>query len=332
VSIAKSLYELNVPESIIINSYIGLPFLAELKDINLGPIVDIDGSFVKSENVSLNDYKNPVLRWQSENILANISTEEFLLKRVSGETEGIFRTYNIDVKSDAFEEGYFVINRPFEEVHFVGDSVPRKSDNVPYLIVEPGEELSFEFYYLSSEETRFFVSPRLSNIILEEDIDESCNNNLICEPGEDYKTCRSDCKPVALGVIYIILAVFIILIIYTLLQMWYKVHYENYLFGGDRKQLFNILMYITNARSRSIRDRKISQELKKQGWSVEKVNYVMKKSRGDRTGLYEIIPVEKIKIYFRNHFAKKKIATNTGQQSGRNINKYAFRRSSGVRE
>jgi hypothetical protein len=114
--------------------------------------------------------------------------------------------------------------------------------------------------------------------------------------------------------------------------MWYKVHYENYLFGGDRKQLFNILMYITNARSRSIRDRKISQELKKQGWSVEKVNYVMKKSRGDRTGLYEIIPVEKIKIYFRNHFAKKKIATNTGQQSGRNINKYAFRRSSGVRE
>ena len=103
----RSVYELDVPESIIINSYTGLPFLAELKDINLEPIVDIDGSFVKSENVSLNDYKNPVLRWQSENILANISTEEFSLKRTSGETEGIFRTYNIDVKSFSYPFGQF---------------------------------------------------------------------------------------------------------------------------------------------------------------------------------------------------------------------------------
>ena len=89
-------------------------------------------------------------------------------------------------------------------------------------------------------------------------------------------------------------------------------------------------MYITNARTRNIGDREISRELKKKGWSREKVRYVMKKSMGKRTGLFEIIPIEKVRTYFRNRSAKKKIVTNSEQQSERNINKYAFRRSSGI--
>ena len=330
IDIAKNVFSLDVPEGIIIESSIRPSFFTELEDINLQPVVNIAGGSV-DEDLKL--YREPVLRWQSKNILVNVSTKEFLIGKGSGNVEGIFRTYDIDLLSNADEDSYLIINKPFEEIYFRGDSGAKKSGDVTYLILKPGEELSLEFYYsTSSEETSFFVSPKLSSIVIEELIDESCNSNFICEDGENYKNCRSDCKPVFLSFVYITLALLIVLIVYTLLQIWYKVHYENYLFGGDRKQLFNILMYINNARARNIGDDKISRELKKQGWSGERVNYVMKKSRGGRTGLYEIIPVERVMNYFRSLSAKKKIVTNTGQQSGRNINKYAFRRSSGVKK
>jgi hypothetical protein len=328
INIAQVVYSLDVPQDILINSDIGFSFLTEPKDINLEEVLNVAGG---SSGDDLDLYRDPVLRWQSENIILDVSTDEFLLINTSGKTKRIFRTYSINVKSNTSDESYFFINRPFVELKFnPADVDAKKSGDITYLILEPGEELSFEFSYSSPEETRFFASPRLSYLVIEADIDESCNSNFVCEEGEDYKTCRTDCKPTNLVIIYTILIILFILFIYTLLQLWYSVHYENYLFDGDRKQLFNILMYITNARTRNIGDREISRELKKKGWSREKVRYVMKKSMGKRTGLFEIIPIEKVRTYFRNRSAKKKIVTNSEQQSERNINKYAFRRSSGI--
>ena len=100
--------------------------------------------------------------------------------------------------------------------------------------------------------------------------------------------------------------------------------------------MYNLLMYVTNARVREMKDSRISAELRSKGWSSERVNYIIKKSRGSRTGLYEIIPFEKILAYFRNRKAKKQIGkvvnvapnivTNNQQQIKRNINKYRSQR------
>ena len=76
-------------------------------------------------------------------------------------------------------------------------------------------------------------------------------------------------------------------------------------------------MYVTNARARGMDDKKIREELKKKKWSSERINYVLRKSRGKSTGLFEIIPIEKISAYFRNKKAKKN-TTSFGQQNRSN--------------
>jgi hypothetical protein len=94
--------------------------------------------------------------------------------------------------------------------------------------------------------------------------------------------------------------------------------------------MYNLLMYVTNARARGMGDDRIAAELRKQGWSSERVAYIIKKSRGQRTGLYEIIPFGKVSAFFRNRKAAKveaaKVATGAQQQRGRNINKSGFQR------
>jgi len=245
----------------------------------------------------------------------------------SNEQSDIFRTYSFDVKMKDNREAYFVINKPFSELYFKESVGARKAGNATVIILPAGSDTSFEFYYESAEPTTFFVSPKLSFIVIKEDIDISCNYNFVCEEeyGEDSNTCRSDCKPIKGAIVYMILSLLFVFVFYIVLQVWYKHRYENYLFK-DKRQLYNLLMYVTNARARGMKDDRISAELRSQGWSSERVNYIIKKSTGQRTGLYEIIPFGKVAAYFRNRAAKKKFATGAQQQMRRNINKSGFPR------
>jgi len=93
-------------------------------------------------------------------------------------------------------------------------------------------------------------------------------------------------------------------LLYILLAWWYERNYENHLFK-DRRQLYNLLMFVTNARSNNIGERKIVAALKKQGWSKERIAYVLRKSLGKRTGLPQIFLVTWIVLYFRKRKARK---------------------------
>jgi len=272
------------------------------------------------------DYVNPILNWQGENVDASFKSNKFSVVSSNGEREDVFRTYSFDVNMKDSREAYFVINRPFSELYFKEDVGARKAgDDASVIILSAGSDTSFEFYYESGESTTFFVSPSLSSIVIEADIDTSCNYNLVCESeyGENPRTCRSDCKPVVGAIVYVVLALLFVLVLYSVLQVWYKHRYEKYLFK-DGRQMYNLLMYVTNARARGMRDDRIAAELRSQGWSSERVNYIIKKSRGQRVGLYEIIPFGKIAAYVRNRRAKKKVATDVRQQMERNINKSGF--------
>jgi len=72
--------------------------------------------------------------------------------------------------------------------------------------------------------------------------------------------------------------------------------------------LYNLLMFISNARARGLTDKQIVKKLQEQGWSNERIVYVMKKSRGQKTGMYEIIPIEKIFSWKRDSAARKNVA------------------------
>ena len=153
-------------------------------------------------------------------------------------------------------------------------------------------------------------------MVIDASIDETCNYNRVCEEGlgENFENCRSDCKPTGRMIFYIVLVFVFALIIYTVLQIWYKRRYEGYLFK-DGRQLYNLLMFVTNARARGMMDDRIAAELRAKGWSSERVNYIIKKSRGRMTGLPEIIPIEKVFAFFRNRAAAKRVATG-GERVG----------------
>lgn len=325
IGIVEELYDLNVPIRVGTETSRSSYLMTDLDDVNIEP-VEIIGGGVSGDS---SGYANSILNWQSLNIDAGFVTKKFLVSLWNGESEEVFRVYSFDVSSKSDRESYFVINRPFDELYFKEDVGARKAGDASVIILDGGVSKSFEFYYKDAEPTTVFVSPKLGSIVVKADIDTSCNHNLVCEEerGENSDNCRSDCKPVKGVVVYTILSLVFILILYSVLQVWYKKNYEGHLFK-DSRQLYNLLMYVTNARARGRKDLKIKADLRAKGWSSERVNYVIKKSRGERTGLYEIIPIERVFAYFRNRKAKKKanIATGGRRQIGRNINKSAFRK------
>ncbi|MEA3329582.1 MAG: hypothetical protein U9Q06_02450, partial [Nanoarchaeota archaeon] len=76
------------------------------------------------------------------------------------------------------------------------------------------------------------------------------------------------------------------MIVYILLQKWYEESYEKYLFK-DKKDFYNLVYFIRNAKRRKISDKKIIESLKKSKWSGEKVKYVLNLHAGKKTGLWK---------------------------------------------
>ena len=306
IEVAKDLYALDVPIGLVYDSFTSPDLMTEFDKIDVGPVATIGGAG-SGEN---EDYRNSILVWQNSYIIADVSAREFAILKRSGEKEVIFNVYTVNVASSDFIESYFVIDK-LRDVLFFKESVGARSvDDSTIIVLDRGDGKSFAFYYEGDEGASFFVSPKLSSIVIEEDIDTSCNFNFVCEDGEDYESCRSDCKPVGRAIVYGILGLIGVLILYGLLQVWYKRRYEGYLFN-DRRHLYNLVMYVTNGRARGIGDLRMRSELRSKGWSSERVDYAIKKSRGDKVGMYEILPIGKISAWVRNWRARKKVSLGT---------------------
>jgi len=318
ISIAEDLYALDVPVGLVFDSYSAPDLLTDMGDIDVGVIVSVGGAGTGSDE----DYKNPIFVWQSSYIDAGVSSRAFVVLRDNGEREIIFNVYDVDVSSSGVEESYFVINKNRDDLFFKESVGESRVGEATVIDLGPGVSKSVSFYYEGSGGVSFFVSPKLSSLVIDSDIDASCNFNLACEEGEDYKSCRSDCKPVGRAIVYGVLVLIGFLFIWGLLQAWYKRRYEGHLFR-DRSQAYNLLMYITNARARGVGDSRTRSELRAKGWSGERVDYILKKSRGERVGMYEILPFGKIAAWIRNWRARR-IVTKSQQQIGRNINKSEF--------
>lgn len=325
VKVAEELFALKTPD-IVGKNVISFPyFVNDVGDVDVEPIEIISGSG------SGDNYAKAILTWQNQNIKVDYVELDYFVDYNTGERETIGRVYSMNVASLSDEESYLIIKRPFSELIFNGDVGARKAGDYAAIILNPMEQKKIEFYYEDGEETMFFVSPRLASLVTEADIDEDCNYNYVCEAedGETWRNCRTDCKPVGLAVWYFVLGFFVLLIVYTGLQIWYNKRYEHYLFK-DSGQLYNLLMYISNARARGMEDLRIEADLRSKGWSSERVNFAMKKSRGKRVGMFEVIPISKISAWMRDRKARKteenRVATFNQGNIGGNINKPVFPR------
>jgi len=170
----------------------------------------------------------------------------------------------------------------------------------------------FEFVVFTEYDVENFgayISPNINRLGVIEFV-EGCDYDGICEKdeGENKKSCPDDCKTRwSWFTIWITIVLFSGLIIYIVLQEWYKKHYEKTLFK-DKNDLYNIITFVYNSRKSGLSNSEIRSKLRGSGWTGEKINYIMKKIDGRKTGLYEI-PLFK---FFETKKVKKEIQKRAG--------------------
>jgi len=306
LEIALALQNLDIPRKIFVSRTVDSVLVPDLDIIKPGIIAGVSGGSVGN---FAEKYKQQIAAWQLENIAGGFNLQEVSVVRGSGR-EVLAAIYNFSFNSS--DDAYFVIEKPRNELVF-SKSLKFENDSSTIFSISKGRN-NFEFLS-SGGEADFFISPALSYFMVGLEIGP-CNFNGICEPGENSSNCRHDCKPIGKAIFYVILSFIVLLIIYTFVQVWYMLRYENYLFK-DRRHLFNLLNFVKNARNKGWDDTKIRRVLREQKWNGEQIVYVLKKSRGERTGLPEIIPISKLIDYYGKKRAKKSATENIGQNMGK---------------
>jgi hypothetical protein len=291
LEIAKSLSKIIVPTNVVISE---IKTGSLVYDYNL-----IDPSFVETmidSNVSdFADYKPAILEWQKKNVDSQIKQEELIISFEDGSVKPLITIYSLDLISKYSDDSYVIIQENKNNLNI--PSTLQTTDlqgKATAIKLGQNANLKFSFFVNSSLSPIIFISPKLSLLPVNLKI-EACNKNKVCEKnlGENYTNCKGDCFPVLPTTLWIIGVLIFMLIIYTILQVWYKIRYENYLFK-QRDSLFNLILFINKSHSQNTSDREIEKILYSRGWSGEQISYAIKKSEGRNTGMFEIIPVEKI--------------------------------------
>jgi hypothetical protein len=249
--------------------------------------------------------------WLRGNVNVSFNSKAYAVKFKSGKEVPLFSDLTIEIIPEGdIDELYLVINGDINKIKLKNsdfkstESTDGQSIGIKLSELTRGTLTRIEFLYpgeIDVTNLPIYVSPDPNefseNIVNTGD----CNNNGKCEDGENYKNCN-DCKPWGMALLFLIILIFVALVVYIVMQEWYKRHYEGYLFT-NRSQLFNLINFMHNASNQGVKKLEIFSKLKEQGWNNEQMEYAWKKFRGERVGMWEI-PVFK---WFENKQVKEEL-------------------------
>ena len=301
IEVLNSLEALKIPSSLTSQAF-SLQYLIDREQINLDDVASLSGDNYESSNSET--YKDGIFEWFRESALATLEEKVYSLN-YNGESEKIASYFKVSVSpKKSMNDVYFIVNE-------VGDDLRIKDTSLQLKPLTGATAV--EFSSLSQRDIEFLVSGSygilempayfatsfsgLSDYTTGAQLDV-CNNNDICEQGENSKNCRRDCKPWGLILIWLIILLLIGFIFYILLQEWYKKKYEDHLFK-NKDDLFNLINFMDNAEKQKMTKEQIFAKLLSKGWSKEQISYAWKKYKGLRTGMWEIpvlMPFEKLMI------------------------------------
>ncbi len=239
-------------------------------------------------------YIDAVTNWFIDALEMTIESKTYALY-YDDRTEDLFSYVKITLNPKAGQslgEVYFLINGNPDEIKINTDERIRDYDDASGIVFsELTSTEIIKFLHPSKvglENLPVYISPEFRDLELEESIGV-CNFNKKCEKNlnENYKNCRNDCKPVGLTLLWIFILLFVALVVYIILQEWYKRHYESSLFK-NKNQLFNLINFMNNSFNQGMRKSDITDKLKDIGWKGEQLNYAWNKFQGKRTGMWEI--------------------------------------------
>ncbi|MEM3405896.1 MAG: hypothetical protein QW117_02920 [Candidatus Pacearchaeota archaeon] len=312
--IAVKLLSLKIPYKINITLKENLPYYVNYERINLNDLEELEDLGNYSEERE-EEYKKAIAGWQQDNIIMYMQGE-YLYAYYDNSIEqilGIFRL-KISPKEEISREikNYLIFPDAIKGVNFdlySSYNNTKQLNNSFSIIFDDIKEREITFFYFGEikyKDLNLYISPTLEEIEIDFLL-EKCNYNKICEKEkeENWKNCRSDCKPWTIAWIlwsFILICAFIS---YILISQWYRIHYESKLFK-NRNDIYNLLLYINNAIHQGMTYNTIKQQLSKTGWSSEQISYVINKYQGK-----SIIPLDISKIFSKRAIKQKNIQNKT---------------------
>jgi len=174
-----------------------------------------------------------------------------------------------------------------------------KSKGFVYVNLKNNPKISFyTTENIEFNELSLFVSPSINKLDL-----------------TDIEPLPPEKSKIVMLVLIIIGLLLLTIIVYIILQKWYKRKYEDYLFK-NRNDLYNLALYVNHAKKRGVSNAHIKEHLKKTKWNSEQIRYIMRKYEGKNTGMFEIPAAE-----WANKI-KKDEHKRQGHQGGHNIRRF----------
>jgi len=259
-----------IPDSIEITKQSLTPFtlLPKPENIDLDLLEDSYNETYNSSNEQA--YLDAIQAWNLKNIETKMDFKEISVTHGTDiEPLLSFVKLNINKKNDS--KAYLFLLK-FEKMNFKNSRIFNR--NSDYVSIALADSTTIEFS--TTEEIEFmelpyFISPAISELSIVK---------------TNYKIDSSFLISKKWIIFGLIVAVLIIsgAIIFFILKAWYKKRYETHLFK-DRNNLYNLITYINNAKTKGLSDDKIINSLKKAKWNSEQIRYGMRKYVGKKTGL-----------------------------------------------
>ncbi|MBX4196548.1 PKD domain-containing protein [Candidatus Pacearchaeota archaeon] len=288
VTIVEDLLALDVPYAIITTKSGTLP-------ITVGSSA-LDTSYADALSSTRVDdadkLKEAILRWMTNNYKSDATFEEISSFADSGKSTLLTKFRIVITPLGEEDESHLFINYPLEEITFMKDYGQESAgDGAATAIPLSTGVQDIEFAIpnsVSVADLGAYMSPDFSKLVIEEDVPV-------------FDTIKESFKTQGF-IFWISVLIISFLIVYIILQEWYKRHYERHLFASP-DDLYNIINFIYNSRSSEMKDEDIRKKLIGSGWKREQITYAFKKIAGKRTGMFEI-PIFK---FFENRKVRQEL-------------------------
>ncbi len=309
--IILELIDLNVPDALRVSAGGTLGLLVHPEDISPEYLENMGAGQYEINNIQ--GYQNAIATYSNNMYM---KADFSVLSLYYGKrADPILTVYKLKIipSSTSQDELFLIIH---ELCEFKEQDDIHEFDDATGLTFQTTETREVEFVVngqVLPQNLIIYTSPKFSKLEIEAEI-SPCNFNGVCEKeyGEDWRNCRADCKPWGTVSILLVVLFLVALIAYILLQWWYKKKYEGRLFK-NKNDIYNILNFISNARSQGMKDKEIKLRLKKAGWSSEQIDYAFKKIEGKA-----IMPFDFLKLFkgFRLPIKKKKVVGGVAPKTG----------------
>jgi hypothetical protein len=279
-SLAANISMIKIPELIeITNRYLSLPLYSNLNQIDLEILKSVGGDIGYDEE-NKDEYIKAIPQWQVENIITTIDMEGYS-GLIEGIEEHILSIFKINIENNYQEGPVYLFIKKMENLKFNGEEDNTKETSGDYYHWELNKGVN-EIEFSTSERFTYetiplFVSPELS---------------VLAPSGPPEPTQNKILRRIGLILLALFILFLVALIIYTILSVWYKRKYENYLFK-NRNDLYNLISYVHISNKSGEDEETARSNLKKYGWTGEQITYVIKKYSGKRTGMLEL-PLTKL--------------------------------------